>query len=96
MAGSLAKACEKLRLAQPTISGQIRELEDMFGEKLFSRIGRKLVLTDIGQEAYRYAEETFTLGQELINDLKGGNHLNPFTWPLGTRKWSPKWWSMHS
>ncbi|MDH5576658.1 MAG: LysR family transcriptional regulator, partial [Nitrospirota bacterium] len=46
--GSIAKACEELRLAQPTISGQIRELEGMLGEKLFSRVGRGLVLTEVG------------------------------------------------
>jgi len=38
--GSIARACEELRLAQPTISGQIRALEENLGEKLFSRTGR--------------------------------------------------------
>jgi len=35
--GSIAKACEELRLAQPTISGQLRALEESLGEKLFVR-----------------------------------------------------------
>jgi len=44
--GTIARASEELRLAQPTISGQIRVLEDQLGEKLFQRSGRNLVMTD--------------------------------------------------
>jgi LysR family transcriptional activator of nhaA len=40
--GTIARASEELRLAQPTISGQIRALEDQLGEKLFQRSGRNL------------------------------------------------------
>lgn len=69
--GSVAKASEKLRLAQPTISGQLRLLEDTLGEKLFARAGRGLKLTEIGQVVYRYADEIFGLGRELQDVLKG-------------------------
>ena len=64
-AGSIARACEQLKLAQPTISGQIRALEESLGEKLFTRSGRGLALTETGQVAYRYADEIFSLGREL-------------------------------
>ena len=37
--GSVARACAELHLAQPTISGQIRLLEESLGEKLFARAG---------------------------------------------------------
>lgn len=50
--GSIARTCEELRLAQPTISGQLRALEENLGEKLFAREGRKLVLTEVGQLVY--------------------------------------------
>jgi LysR family transcriptional activator of nhaA len=69
--GSIARACEKLRLAQPTISGQIRMLEDTLGEKLFVKSGRGLVMTDVGQVVYRYADEIFGLGRELQDVLRG-------------------------
>jgi len=69
--GSIAKACERLLLSQPTISGQIRQLERAFGAKLFAKVGRNLVLTDVGREAYRYADEIFTLGQELQETMQG-------------------------
>ncbi len=70
--GSVAKACEELSLAQPTISGQIRALERALGEKLFARSGRQLVLTEVGRIVFRYAEEIFSLGKELTSAIKGG------------------------
>ena len=69
--GSIARASEQLHLAQPTISGQIRALENVLGEKLFAREGRGLVLTDVGRVTFRYAHEIFGLGRELMDTLKG-------------------------
>jgi len=53
--GSIASASKELRLAHPTISGQIHRLEAALGHKLFTRSGRNLVLTDTGRVAFRYA-----------------------------------------
>ena len=39
--GSIARAVDKLRLAQPTISGQLKQLEETLGEKLFTRATRR-------------------------------------------------------
>jgi LysR family transcriptional activator of nhaA len=69
--GGVSKAAEKLRLSQPTISAQIKILEDALGEALFQRQGRTLVLTDIGRVVDRYATEIFTAGGELLETLKG-------------------------
>src|SRR5918993_793897 len=63
--GTIARASEELRLAQPTISGQIRALEDRLGEKLFQRTGRNLVLTDIGPVVYRYADNNCATGRPV-------------------------------
>ena len=68
--GTIARASQELRLAQPTISGQIRSLEEQLGEKLFLRSGRNLVLTDIGRVVYRYADDIFSTGRELMDTLK--------------------------
>ena len=68
--GSVAKACQQLRLAQPTISGQIRELENSFKEALFQRSGRNLVLTETGRIVYHFADEIFSLGRELQETIK--------------------------
>ena len=69
--GSITQASKVLRLAHPTISGQIHRLEEVLGAKLFTRQGRNLVLTDSGRIAYRYADEIFSLGQEFQDTLKG-------------------------
>jgi LysR family transcriptional regulator, transcriptional activator of nhaA len=68
--GGLAPAGVKLRLAHPTISGQIHALESALGEKLFTRVGRRLTLTEMGRLVYRYADEIFALGQELLETVK--------------------------
>jgi LysR family transcriptional activator of nhaA len=69
--GGVSRAAEKLRLAQPTVSAQVRLLEDTLGDKLFERQGRRLVLTDVGRLVYRYADEIFGIGRELLEALKG-------------------------
>src|SRR3989442_5273484 len=69
--GSLARAGQELGLAHPTISGQIHCLEEALGDRLFTRQGRNLVLTEMGRVAFRYADEIFSLGREFVDTLKG-------------------------
>ncbi|HEX6097690.1 MAG TPA: transcriptional activator NhaR [Thermoanaerobaculia bacterium] len=68
--GSIAAATRKLHLTQPTISAQLRLLEESLGEKLFEKSGRSLVLTEAGRVALRYADEIFALGRELRDTLR--------------------------
>lgn len=65
--GSVSEAAKTLRLAQPTLSAQLKQLESYLEKKLFSREGRKLVLTDDGQEALGYAKAIFDLGKEFMD-----------------------------
>src|SRR5512145_35646 len=69
--GTVARAAAQLRLAQPTLSGQIHALEAALGEQLLERAGRGLRLTEMGRVAFRYADEIFALGRELAEGLKG-------------------------
>ena len=69
--GTVARAADRLGLTQQTVSGQIRVLEESFGEKLFVRAGRRLQPSEIGKVVYQYADEIFSLGQELRDTLKG-------------------------
>jgi len=48
--GTVSKAALHLRITQPALSRQIAELEQEFGIGLFDRIGRRLVLTAVGEE----------------------------------------------
>ena len=67
--GAIARAAEELMVSQPTISIQIKELETAVGQRLFDRVGRGLQLTDAGRIAFNYANEIFSLGQEMTNAL---------------------------
>lgn len=69
--GSITAACRKLHLAQPTVSAQLRTLERSLGHDLFQRVGRSLVLTDAGRTVFRYADEIFSLGGEMLDTLRG-------------------------
>lgn len=77
--GSISRACHELRLAQPTISAQLRSLEDSLGAKLFVRSGRGLQLTEVGEVAFRYADQIFALGQELKDAVRGDVTRNTLT-----------------
>ena len=63
--GGVARASERLHLTPQTISGQLRLLEKYLGVDLFTRVGRKLELTEPGRLVLSYADEIFSLGGEL-------------------------------
>jgi LysR family transcriptional activator of nhaA len=88
--GSIARATTVLDLTQPTISGQLRTLEQALGEKLFERRGRNLVLTETGHVIYRYAEEIFSLGDELLRTLQGQPTSGPLRFAVGISDSLPK------
>jgi LysR family transcriptional regulator, transcriptional activator of nhaA len=69
--GGVSRAAEKLRLSQPTVSAQVRRLEDALGHRLFERRGRTLVPTAVGRVVYQYAEDIFGLGGEMLEALRG-------------------------
>src|SRR3954466_15690375 len=68
--GGVVRASEELLVSQPTISNQLKELEGSLGHRLFDRVGRGLRLTEAGRVAFNYANEIFSLGQELLNALE--------------------------
>src|SRR5439155_449048 len=88
--GSVTRAAAELRLAQPTVSTQLRTLENMLGEKLFARTGRRLVLTDVGRLVFRYADEIFGLGRELLETVKGRPTGQPMRLTVGIADAVPK------
>jgi len=81
--GSVVKAAEVLRLSQPTVSSQVRALEASLGERLFTKVGRRLVPTDTGQVVFRYADEIFSLGRELMTTVRSGPGGKPVRFVVG-------------
>lgn len=88
--GSVARAAERLRLAPPTVSGQVRALEEALGEKLFARVGRRLEPTEMGRVVHRYADEIFSLGRELVDTVKGRPTGRPLRLVVGIGESLPK------
>src|SRR5690242_13552760 len=88
--GSIVAASDKLRLTQATISSQLRSLEENLGEKLFVRSGRRLMLTETGRVAFRYADEIFTLRRELMDTLRGRPLGQPLRFRVGISDILPK------
>lgn len=68
--GSFTKAGEKLGYAQPTISFQIRQLEDELGVQLFDRINHSISLTNQGKEVLAYAYEICQKVNELEEHVR--------------------------
>ncbi|MCB2154854.1 transcriptional activator NhaR [bacterium] len=68
--GSVTAAARELRLAQPTISAQLKSLEDALGEELFERTGRRLALSEVGRMVFRHADEMFRISKDLLETLR--------------------------
>ncbi len=87
--GSFTKAAEALRVSQPTLSGQVRALEDAYGIQLFHRRGRGIEITDLGKSLLETTRRYFAVEDEaerLLSTAQGlmGGHLrvgadSPFT-----------------
>lgn len=75
--GSIVKASKMLHITPQTLSYQLSLLEEQLGYTLFERKGRRLVLNDMGHTTFSYAQEIFSLGDELIHSLK--NHSTGFS-----------------
>ena len=66
--GSFSKAGEKLGYSQPTVSVQIRQLEQELGARLFDRVGHMVRLTETGQEVLIHAQQILHLSQQMTLD----------------------------
>ena len=88
--GGVRKAAEELHVSQPSISAQLRLLEESLGQKLFRRSGRNLVLTETGQLVLNYADEIFSAGRELMNAVKQRPGKHPVRVNIGLTDAFPK------
>jgi LysR family transcriptional activator of nhaA len=88
--GSIARASQVLHLTPQTISGQLRELEDQIGAKLFAKNGRNLILTDTGRLVFSYADDMFRISDELQDVLAGRSPGGGLTLNVGIANVVPK------
>lgn len=89
-AGSIARAAQQLQRTPQSISGQIQELESTLGTELFRRAGRGLELTDVGRHALLYADRIFTMGDELLDDLRERPARRALEFKVGVAEGMPK------
>ena len=75
--GNFTKAAAHSFISQPSLSQQILNLEEEFGQKLFHRMGRKAVLTEAGKTLVEGARQILTDVDQTIQDMKENNHLGP-------------------
>lgn len=88
--GGVTAGGKRLRLAPSTISAQITALEQALGAKLFRRVGRGLVPTDLGRTVFLYANEIFTLGREMMDTVRGRPVVGPLSLRVGVVDALPK------
>ncbi len=88
--GGISKASETLDVSPSTISAQISQLESSQGVQLFERVGRNLRLSEVGQIAFRYAEEIFALGREMTHAIHGWSSTGPVLLQVGVADAVPK------
>lgn len=66
---SITAAAETLHITQPTLSKQLRELEEELGKKLFTRGNRKITLTEEGMFLRKRAQEIVELADKTEADF---------------------------
>lgn len=86
----ITPASAALKVSVPTLSAQIKELENFFGKPLFRREGRRMRLTETGRLLLRYAERIFATGDEMVEVLRRGKLPGPGTVFLGVSDAVPK------
>jgi LysR family transcriptional regulator, low CO2-responsive transcriptional regulator len=72
--GSFTRAAEELRITQPTVSSQVKQLAKSVGLPLFEQIGRQIYLTDAGQELLHTCQSVFEQldnFEMMVADFKG-------------------------
>jgi LysR family transcriptional regulator, transcriptional activator of nhaA len=88
--GSLRRASEVLHVSQPSISAQLKQLEESLDAPLFTRTSRRLIMTDTGQTVLEYAEEIFSLGRELLTAVRQEPGERPLRLHVGVADSVPK------
>jgi LysR family transcriptional activator of nhaA len=88
--GSVTAACKKLQLSPSTVRAQVGKLEEILGGKLFRKAGRNLEPTDLGRLVFRYADEIFSLGREMLETVRGHATERPLLFKAGIVNVLPK------
>jgi LysR family hydrogen peroxide-inducible transcriptional activator len=75
--GNFTKAAQRSFISQPSLSQQILNLEEEFGQQLFHRLGRKAVLTEAGKTLMEGARRILGDVDQTLQELKENTELGP-------------------
>ena len=81
--GSFTRAATALNVTQPTLSGQVKALEERYGVKLFERRGRGIEPTELGRSLHEVTRRIFDLESEAENLLAAAHGLKRGRLKLG-------------
>lgn len=88
--GNISRAAKVLRLAQPTLSAQLKQFESFLEKKLFERESRELRLTEDGHRILGYAKSIFDLGRELMDQMGDISQKGRIRIQIGLSTFMPK------
>lgn len=88
--GGIARASEKIKVGQPALSAQLKQLEENLGSALFERKNRRLILTEAGRVALEYADEIFQKGEEFVQVFNTQNLSLKGRYRIGAADGIPK------
>jgi len=74
-AGGFTGAAKLLHISQPTVTTQVRMLEEKYGVELFYRRGHVVRLTPLGEQLYEIAQKVFALESETVQLLQDSGEL---------------------
>lgn len=81
--GGFTKAARLLSVTQPTLSQEVKALEEAHGVRLFDRARRTVALTELGQALFAITRRLFAAEQEALELLAGSRHLDAGTLAIG-------------
>ncbi len=81
--GNMTRAAERLHVTQPTLSKQIKELENELGKKLFHRGATSISLTEEGMILRKRAEDLLSIADKIENEFKSMDHITGGTVSIG-------------
>jgi LysR family transcriptional activator of nhaA len=88
--GSVSRASDRLHVTPQTISGQLSQLEEYYAIKLFDKVGRSIQLSELGKQVMSYADDIFSLGNELEQMLHELPEFRPQLLKIGVVDGLPK------
>jgi aminoethylphosphonate catabolism LysR family transcriptional regulator len=82
--GGFSAAARKLKVSQPSVTYQVRQLETAYGVELFLRCGRRVELTELGDSLLAMTHRLFAVEEETSHLLESASALGTGTLKVGT------------